>query len=161
MSPRCHSSFTDYRFCLEEYFAVHSLKLVQLFETPWTAAFQVSLSFTISWNLLKLMSNEWVMRSKISSSATPFSRPQSFPASGSFPMSQLFTSKYWCFSFSVSPYSEYSGLISFRIDCFDLLMIIVLSDKVQIRTSLKRQSEAWEVPCGKLSPDTLPELWCL
>ena len=102
---------------------VQLLSHVRPFATPWTAACQVSLSFTISWNLLKLMSNEWVMRSKISSSATPFSRPQSFPASGSFPMSQLFTSKYWCFSFSVSPYSEYSGLISFRIDWFDPLAV--------------------------------------
>ena len=49
---------------------------------------------------------------------------QSFPASGSFPMSQLVQirqPKYWSFSFSISPSSEYSGLISFRIDWFDLL----------------------------------------
>ena len=51
-----------------------------------------SLSFTISQNLLKLMSIEWVMASDHPSSFTPFSCPQSFPASGSFPMSQFFTS---------------------------------------------------------------------
>ena len=53
------------------------------------------------------------------------SRLQSFPASGSFPMSQFFTSsdQYWRFSFSISPSNEYSGLISFRIDWFDLLAI--------------------------------------
>ena len=58
----------------------------------------------------------------ISSSVVPFSScPQSFSASGSFPMCQLFTSKYWSFSFSISPSSEYSGLISFGIDWLDLL----------------------------------------
>ena len=60
----------------------------------------------------------------ISSSAIPFSSClQSFPASGSFPISQLFVSrlKYWCFS--ISPFSEYSGLISFKIDWFDLLAV--------------------------------------
>ena len=61
----------------------------------------------------------------ISSSVIPFSFClQSFPESGSFPMSQSFTSgspMHWSFSFSVSPFNEYSGLISFRIDWFDLL----------------------------------------
>ena len=60
----------------------------------------------------------------ISSSVIPFSCLQSFPASGSFPMKQFFTSggpKYWCFNFSISPSNEYSGLISFRIDWLDLL----------------------------------------
>ena len=55
-----------------------------------------------------------------------FSCPQSFPASGSFPVSRLFTScgqKYWSFSFSISLSSEYSRLISFRIDWFDLLAV--------------------------------------
>ena len=72
---------------------VQSLSRVQLFATPWTAACQASLSFTVSHGLLKLMSTESVMPSNISSSVAPFSScPQSFPASGSFPMSQLFTS---------------------------------------------------------------------
>ena len=61
----------------------------------------------------------------ISSSVTPFSSClQSSPKSGSFPMSQLFTSgdqNNWSFSFSISPSKEYSGLISFKIDWFDLL----------------------------------------
>jgi len=61
--------------------------------TPWTAARQASLSFTISWSLLKLMSIESVMHPTISSSVIPFSSClQSFIASGSFPMSWLFTS---------------------------------------------------------------------
>ena len=56
----------------------------------------------------------------------PFSScPQSFPASGSFPVSWLFKSvgQYWSFSFNISPSNEYSGLISFRIDWFDLLAL--------------------------------------
>ena len=60
----------------------------------------------------------------ISFSVAPFSCPQSFPASESFPVSQLLTSilKYWSFIFSISPSSEYSGLISFRNDWFDSLL---------------------------------------
>ena len=64
----------------------------------------------------------------ISSSLIPFSSClQSFPTSASFPMSQFFTSggpKYWSFSFSISPYNEYSGLISLRMDWFDLLAVL-------------------------------------
>ena len=63
----------------------------------------------------------------ISSSVVSFSScPQSLPASGSFPMSQLFASggqKYWSFSFSISPSNEHAGLISFRMDWLDLLAI--------------------------------------
>ena len=68
-----------------------SLSRVQLLVTPWTAAHQGSLSFTISLNLLKLLSVESAMPSNHLISVTPFSCSQSFPASGSFPMSQLFT----------------------------------------------------------------------
>ena len=61
--------------------------------TSWTAAFHASMSITNYWNLLKLMSIELVMPSTISSSVVPFSSClQSLPASGSFPMSQFFTS---------------------------------------------------------------------
>ena len=74
------------------FFVVQSLSCVWLFVTPWTAACQVSLSFTISWSLLKLMSIESVMPSNHLILCCPFSCPQSFPASGSFPMSRLFTS---------------------------------------------------------------------
>ena len=73
--------------------SVQSLSHVQLFVTPWTAACQASLSITNSWNPPKPMSIESVMPSPISCSVVPFSScPQSFPASGSFQMSQLFTS---------------------------------------------------------------------
>ena len=66
---------------------------VRLFATPWTTALQASLPITNSWSLLKLMSTESVMPPTISSSVVSFSScRQSFPASGSFPMSQLFAS---------------------------------------------------------------------
>ena len=63
-----------------------------VFATQWTTAHQASLSFTISWSLLKLMSIESVLPSTKSSSFARFSCPPSFPASGSFPVSQLFAS---------------------------------------------------------------------
>ena len=72
---------------------VRSLSCVQLIVTPWTAARQASLSFTISWNLLKLMSTESVMPSNHLFLCYPFSSyHHSFPTSGSFPMSWLFPS---------------------------------------------------------------------
>ena len=70
--------------------SVQSLNHAQIFATPWTAAYQASLSINNSWSLLKLMSIELVMPS-ISSSVVPFSHLQSFPASGSFLVSQFFT----------------------------------------------------------------------
>ena len=69
-------------------------------------------------------SSQWC-HPTISSSVVPFSSClQSFPASGSFPMSQFFRwPEYWSFSFSISPSNEYSGLISLRIDWFDFLAV--------------------------------------
>ena len=105
---------------------VQSLSPVQLFVTPWTAACQTSLS-SLS---LGVCSNScpsglWY-HPTISSSTIPFSyRLQSFPASGSFPMNHVCIRwpKYWSFSFSISPSNEYSGLISFMTDWFDLLAV--------------------------------------
>ena len=72
---------------------VQLLSRVCLFVTPWTATCQPSLSFTISWSLLKLMSVELVMQSNHLILCCPLlSHLQSFPASGSFPTSQFFTS---------------------------------------------------------------------
>ena len=93
---------------------------------PWTATRQASLSLTISQILLKLMPIESVLPSNHLILYCPFSFcPQSFPASGSFPMSQLCIRwpKDWSFSFSLSAPNEYSGLISFRIDWFDLFAV--------------------------------------
>ena len=93
--------------------------------TTWTAAHQASLSFTISQSLLQLMSTESVMPSNYFISVAPVSCLQSFPASGCFPVSQLFTSGgqsiYWSFSFGASPSNL--GLISFSIDWFDLVAV--------------------------------------
>ena len=103
---------------------IHSLLLFSssvMSNSLWTAAHQASLPFTISQNLLKLMSLELVMPPTRSSSVVPFSCLQSFPATGSFLMSWLFTSKFW--SSSISPSNEYSGLISFRKNWFDLLAV--------------------------------------
>ena len=105
---------------------VQSLRRVQLFATPWTAAHQAPLSFTVSWSLLRFMPIESVMLSNHLILCCLFSFCiQSFPPSESFPMSQLLASggQSMRFSFSISPSIEYSGLISFSIDCFDLLAV--------------------------------------
>ena len=107
--------------------SVQSLSRVQLFATPWTAACQGSLSITNSRNLLKLMSIESVMPSN----HLIFCRPLLL-LSSIFLSIRVFSSesvlrtrwpKYWSFSFSIGPSNEYSGLISFRIDWFDLLAV--------------------------------------
>ena len=93
--------------------------------TPWIAACQTSLSITNSWSLLKFMSIEWQCHPTISSSVIPFSSSlQSFPPSGSFPVSQFFSSggqSIGSLSFSITPSNEYSGLISFWMDWLALL----------------------------------------
>ena len=79
--------------CKQIFSSVQLLSCVQLSATPWTAARQASLSITNSWSPPKLMFVVSVMPSNLSSSVVPFSScPQSFPASGSFQMSQLFAS---------------------------------------------------------------------
>ena len=99
---------------------VQSLSRIQSFVTPWTAARQASLSFTISQSLLKFMSVELVMPSNHLILCHPLLLLPSI-----FPSIRVFSSesalciswpKYWSFSFSISPSNEYSGLISFRID---------------------------------------------
>ena len=101
---------------------VQSFSHVQFFVTPRTTTCQASLSFTISWSLLKLMSIELVMPSNHLILYCPFSFcPQSFPASGSF--LRIRWPNYWSFSFSISPFNEYSGFIFFRIASFDLLAV--------------------------------------
>ena len=89
--------------------SVQSFSRVLLFVTPWTAARQASLSISNSWSLLRLMFIELVMPSKRLIPVIPFSCLQSRPASGSFLMSQLFTSggQSWSFSFSISSSNEY------------------------------------------------------
>ena len=94
--------------------------------TPWTAVPQASLSFTISQSLLKLMSIESVMPSNHLILCHPLLLPSIFPSirvSSSESVLHIRCPKYWSFSFSISPSNEHSGLISFRVDCFDLLAI--------------------------------------
>ena len=105
------------------YSVIQLLSCVQLFVTSWTVACQASLSFTISWSLLKLMSIESVMSSNHLILCHPLLLPSIFPASESFPMSQLFSSGGQSFSFSIRPSNKYSGVISFRIVWFDLLAV--------------------------------------
>ena len=101
-----------------------SLSRVQLFETPWTAACQASLSCTQS--LLKLMSVESVMPSNYLFLCCHLLLPSIFPSIRVFSNESALCirwPKYWSFSFSINPSNEYSGLISFRMDWFDLLAI--------------------------------------
>ena len=90
---------------------------------PWTAARQTSLSFTISWSLLKFMSmSQWCYLTISSAAAFCFCL-QYFPASGSFSKESVLHIRwpdFWIFSFSISPSNEYLGLASFWIDWFDL-----------------------------------------
>ena len=103
---------------------VQLLSCVQLFDIPWTAAHWASLSFTISWSFLKVMSIELVMLSNHLILCCPFLLlPSIVPSIRVFSNESVLHirwPKYWSFSFSISPSSEYSGLISFRIDWFDL-----------------------------------------
>ena len=111
--------------CYSIVVVAQSLSCVWFLATPWTAAHQPPFSSTIFWSLLKFMSLSPWCYLKISSSAALFSFClQSFPISGSFPVSKALhikCPKHWSFSFCISPPNEYPGLISFRIDCFDLL----------------------------------------
>ena len=102
---------------------VKSLSCVQFFETPWTAAHQASLYFTLSRSLLKLMCIESVMPSKHLILCCPLLLPSTFlsiRASSSESAVRIKWPDYWSFGFENSPSNEYSGLISFRIDWFEL-----------------------------------------
>ena len=106
--------------------SVQSLSHVRLFATPWTAAQQAYLSITNSWSLLKLMSIKSVMPSSHLILFHPLLLPPIFPSIRVFSKESVLPitwPKYWSFSFSISPSNEYSGLISFRVDCLDLLAV--------------------------------------
>ena len=100
------------------------LSRVHLFVTLWTAACQASLSITNSRSLLRLTSIESVMPSNHLILSHPLLLPLSFPNIRAFSNESVLSirwPKYWSFSFSITPSSEYSGLISFRMDWLDLL----------------------------------------
>ena len=99
---------------------------MSVFVNPWTAVCQTSLSVTISWSLLKLISIELVMPSNHLILCCPLLLPSIFPSIRVFSNESALCircPKYWSFSFNLSPSNEYSGLISFRIDWFDLLAV--------------------------------------
>ena len=107
-------------------FVVQLLSCIQLFGTPWTAACQVSLSFTIFQSLLKLTSIESIMPSNHLVLCRPLLPPSIFPRIRVFSNElalRIRWPKYWSFSFSINPSNEYSGLISFRMDWLDRLAV--------------------------------------
>ena len=109
--------------------SVQLLSFVQLFVTPWTAACRASLSITNSQSLLRLMSIELVMPSNhLILCSYLLLLPSIFPNIRVFlneSALRIRRPKYWSFSFSISPSNEYSGLISLRMDWFDLLAVLL------------------------------------
>ena len=113
-----------------QFMSVQSLNRLRLFVTPWTSAHQASLSIRVflsiinSWSLLKLMSIKSVMPSNHLNLCHPFLLlPSTFPSIRVFSNESDLHIRWpmcWRFSFSISPSNEYSGLISFKINWFDL-----------------------------------------
>ena len=112
---------------ISQFSSVQFLSHVQLFATPWTSAHQASLSITNSWGLLKLISIESMMTSNhLILCRSLFLQPSIFPSIRVFSNESVLCirwPKYWSFSFNISPSNEYSGLISFRMDWFDLIAV--------------------------------------
>ena len=139
-------------FGLEKTVVVQSLNHVQLSVTPWTAAHQASLSITNSWSLHKLISIESVMPSNHLILCHPLLLlPSIFSSNRVFSKESVLHirwPKYWSFSFSISPSNEYSGLISFRMDWFDLLAVqglarVFSNTIVQKHQSFATQTSLW------------------
>ena len=114
-------------FSAVQFSSVQSLSRVWLFETPWIASLQASLSITNSWSLPKLMSTESVRPSSHLILCHPLLLLPPIP-----PSTRVFSNesvlrmrwpKYWSFSFSISPSNEHPGLISFRMDWWDFLAV--------------------------------------
>ena len=102
-----------------QFSSVQSLSCVRLFVTPWTAARQASLSITSSQSLLKLKSIESVLPYNYLILCLLLLLPSIFPIIRIFPSVSVLCirwPKYWSFSFRISPSSEYSGMISFRMN---------------------------------------------
>ena len=107
--------------------SVTSVNCVRLFATPWTATHQASLSITNYRSLLKFMSIELVMPSSHLILCCPLLfLPSTLPSIRVFSSESVLHirwPKYWTFNYRISPSNEYSGLISFTIDCFDFLVV--------------------------------------
>ena len=130
--------FSDDFMSSQFYHSVQSLSHIQFFVTPWTAAYQASLSITNSWSLLKLMSIESVKPSNCLILCHPLLLlPSIFHRIRVFSKSALRIRwpKYWSFSFSISPSNEYLGLISFKIDWFDFAVQETLKSLLQHHSS--------------------------
>ena len=114
------------RYYSVQFSSFQSLSCVRLFVTSRTAVHQAFLSFTNSQTLLKLMPIESVMPSIYLILCPPLLLPSLFPCMRVFfkeSVLRIRWPKYWSFSFSINPSNEYSGLISFRMDWFDLLAV--------------------------------------
>ena len=127
----------SYSTTRRNFVVIQSLSRVQLFVTPWTTVHQASLSFITSQSLLRFMSIEPVMTSNYLMVCHPLLLLPSI-----LPSNRVFSSEsalcitwptYWCFS--ISPSNEYSGLISFRIDWFDLAVQGTLNSLLQYHNS--------------------------
>ena len=126
--PKCPSTeeWVNKIWYIYQSVSVQSLSHVRLFETPWTAAHQASLSITNSRSLLKLMSIESVMPSNHLILCRPLLLPSIFPSIRVFSNESVLHirwPKYWSFSFSISPSNEYWDLISFKIDWLDFFAV--------------------------------------
>ena len=117
----------DRNSAIPQFSSVHSLSRVRLFATPWITARQASLSITNSWSLLRFMSIESVMPSShLILCHTLLLLPPIPPSIRVFSNEStvhMRWPKYWSFSFSISPFNEHQGLISFRMDRLHLLAV--------------------------------------
>ena len=122
--------------------SVQPFSCVRLFRSQWTAAHQASLSITNSQNPPKLMSITLVMPPNHLILCHPLLLPSIFPSIRDFSNESVLPIRgpnYWSFNFSISPSNEYSGLISFRMDWFDLLASKGLSRVFSNTTVQKHQ----------------------
>ena len=140
---------------------VQLLGCVRLFATPWTAAHQDPQSFTISQGLLKCMSTELVMLSYYLILRGPLLLPSVFPSIRVYTSESALLIRWpncWSFSFSISPSNEYSGLISFRIDWFDLLAAqMTLTSREASKHHNLKESTLWHLASSMTQisrPDT-------
>ena len=121
--------------------SIQSLSHVQLFAIPWTAAFQAFLSITNSQSLLKCMFFKSVMPSNNLTFCHPLLLLSIFPSikvSSNESSLHIRWPKDWSFSFSINPSNEYSGLISLRIDWFDLLAVQGILENFFSKTTVQR-----------------------
>ena len=131
---------------LQRRLLLQSLSRVRFFVTPWIAARQASLSFTISWSLLRLRSIELMMPSNLLSLCCPLLLPSIFLSIGVYSNKLALPirwPKYWSFSFSISPSNDYSGLISFTTDWFNLLGRVKGLSRVFSSTTVWKHQFFW------------------